>query len=183
MAARKKSARKKKARNRSGTNFVDRLMDVARENVNDYVGYLDRVYDAGRDGPYKADDWSEHAAEFWSVARDSFDRVAGVMGTASLSGRIPQLIFVVDSSAEVADPQPIPLPANPDELEIKSNLTPVGKSAPVDDIILVEERESAIQISLINTRRLTPGKYDGLVYLDRPGQKRVLAQLSVIRLD
>jgi hypothetical protein len=105
------------------------------------------------------------------------------MGTASLSGRIPQLIFVVDSSAEVADPQPIPLPANPDELEIKSNLTPVGKSAPVDDIILVEERESAIQISLINTRRLTPGKYDGLVYLDRPGQKRVLAQLSVIRLD
>jgi hypothetical protein len=183
MAAKKKSAGKERARNRSGTNFVDQLMDVARENVNDYVSYLDRVYDAGRTEKYTADQWSTHAAEFWSVARDSFDRVADAMGTASLVGRIPQLIFVVDSSAEVADPQSISIPANPKDYEIKSSLTRVAGEEPVPNVIQVDELDSAIQIGLANTRDLAPGKYDGLVYLDRPGQKRVLAQLSVTRLD
>jgi len=170
-------------RNRAATSLFDGLFDVARANFDEYVSYWDRVYDEGRDGEYKADDWSNHAAEFWTITRNSVERLVQTLGVVTnVPGRVPHLVFVIDAAAEVTDPQPIPLPSKPDALEIGTHFSKASGGEPIPDVIHYGEVDGAFQVWLANTLALESGRYDGLIFVDRGGQKRLLAHLTLTKL-
>jgi len=162
--------------------------------LNRQAGSLNQMYERARGGDYGSDQMVKDAARFWSLCVDGimfpWTFFAGSMQEA------PLFTFVVDSAAGTADPKRVLLSYRPTDItsilwDENGNTNSAHHAREFATHISIAHGPFFVDVGLKDLRDdvstpllpgLPVGKYVGVVFDDRPGDKAVIAQLHVLKL-
>lgn len=159
---------------------------------NQQVNRLGHMYDQARAGEYSSDRIVKDIAFFWSLW------IEGMLfpwaNVAQSAQEAPLLGFVVDTSAMTTDPKRVVLSYEPQTItsqlwdEAGQTSSPGPNAHNYSAHVNVAKGPFFVDIGLTDlidtftTPGLPVGRYVGVVYDDRPGDKAVIAQLHVLKV-